>query len=293
MMNAYRELENIYKGSPFHMVGDGFRVMNFIPGSNELAKRLNPFVLLDYNPTFYFPPTDSPYGVGPHPHRGFETVTIAYKGAVAHHDSVGNHGVIEAGDVQWMTAGAGVLHKEYHAPDFAKQGGLLQMVQLWVNLPRLYKSISPGYQALTQQQMGLYHFPKQQGSIKIISGSYYGVQGPARTFSPINLFDLRLVAQGEAILELPSDHNLAILVLEGDITINQQQRAQENELLVFANSPGKVKINSEGQEAVLLVLSAEPLLEPLAHYGPFVMNTREELQQAFSDYYQGKFGYLE
>ena len=291
-MNRYRALENIYKGSPFHMVGNGFRVINFIPGANELARRLNPFVLMDYNPSYYFPPTDSPFGVGAHPHRGFETVTIAYKGAVAHHDSSGNHGVIEAGDVQWMTAGAGILHKEYHAPHFAKQGGLLQMVQLWVNLPELYKSTLPRYQALTQAEMGLYHLPNQQGSIRVIAGNYENVQGPAKTFSPINFFDMRLKAEGEAILELPSDHNVAILVLEGELTINQQQRAQENELLVFENSSGEIKINSE-QAAVLLVLSAEPLLEPIAHSGPFVMNTREELQQAFSDFYQGKFGYLE
>lgn len=292
-MNSYRELETIYKATPTHMVGDGFRVINFIPGNNELAKRLNPFVLLDYNPSFYFPPTDSPFGVGPHPHRGFETVTIAYKGAIAHHDSVGNHGIIEAGDVQWMTAGAGILHKEYHAPHFAKQGGLLQMVQLWVNLPRLYKSAPPAYQALTQQQMGTYNFPNQQGLLKIIAGDYYGVHGPANTFSPINLFDMRLVSHGEAILELPGDHNVAILVLEGEITINQKQSAHDSQLLVFELSPGKIKINSEGKNAVLLVLSAEPLLEPIAHYGPFVMNTRDELQQAFNDFYQGKFGYLE
>ena len=292
-MNAYRELENIYKGSPFHMVGDGFRVMNFIPGSNELAKRLNPFVLMDYNPSFYFPPTATPLGVGAHPHRGFETVTIAYKGAVAHHDSVGNHGIIEAGDVQWMTAGAGILHKEYHAPEFAKQGGVLQMVQLWVNLPRLHKSATPRYQALTQQQMGIYHLPEQQGLVKVIAGTYEDVQGPAKTFSPVNLFNMHLIAQGKATLELPGDHNVAVLILEGDITVNQQQLAHSGELLVFANSSGTIQLNNHDSPAVLLVLSAEPLREPIAHYGPFVMNTQEELQQAFSDFYQGKFGYLE
>ncbi|HHL3493592.1 TPA: pirin family protein [Legionella pneumophila] len=292
-MSLYRELENIYKAGPTHMVGDGFRVINFIPGDSDLAKRLNPFVLLDYNPSFYFPPTDSPFGVGPHPHRGFETVTIAYKGAVAHHDSDGNHGIIEAGDVQWMTAGSGILHKEYHATHFAKQGGLLQMVQLWVNLPALYKNTPPAYQALTKQQMGLYHFSNQQGLLRIIAGNYDGVHGPAKTFTPINLFDMRLLAQSEAILELPSDHNVAILVLEGEITINQNQSAHENQLLVFSLSAGKIKINSEEKNAILLVLSAEPLLEPIAHYGPFVMNTREELQHAFIDFYQGKFGDLE
>lgn len=291
-MNAYRQLERIYKENVFHMVGDGFRVMNFIPGNHDLAKRLNPFILLDYNAPFYFPPTDTPFGVGAHPHRGFETVTIAYQGAVAHHDSVGNHGVIEAGDVQWMTAGAGLLHKEYHAQHVAKQGGVLQMVQLWVNLPRIYKNTPPGYQSLTRQQMGQYQLPNQQGSITIIAGNYAGVQGPAKTFSPVNLLDMRLVAQAEVVLQLPADHNVAILVLEGDLVINQQEHAEENQLLVFANSLGEIKINTKDKPAILLILTAEPLLEPMVHYGPFVMNTQEELQQAYHDFHQGKFGYL-
>ena len=292
-MNRYRELEAIYKGNLFHMVGDGFRVMNLIPGDHDLARRLNPFILLDYNSPFYFPPTDRPFGVGAHPHRGFETVTIAYQGAVAHHDSAGNHGVIETGDVQWMTAGAGLLHKEYHAPHFAKQGGVLQMVQLWVNLPQKNKSATPGYQALTRKQMGQYFLPNQQGSMTIIAGNYANVSGPAKTFSPVNVFDMRLIAQGDAVLELPAEHNVAILVLEGDIIINEQTRAQENQLLVFANNPGVIKLHSNEKPAILLVLTAEPLMESMVHYGPFVMNTQEELQQAYKDYHQGKFGFLD
>lgn len=292
-MKTYRELEAIYKRNTFHMVGDGFRVINFIPGDNDLAKRLNPFILLDYNPPFYFPPTDRPFGVGAHPHRGFETVTIAYQGAVAHHDSFGNHGVIESGDVQWMTAGAGLLHKEYHAPNFARQGGVLQMVQLWVNLPKNSKNATPGYQALTRQQMGQYPLPDQQGTMAIIAGEYADVHGPAKTFSPVNVFDMRLNAQGEAVLELPDNHNVAILVLEGDIMVNEQTRVGESQLLVFANSPGSIKLCSDCTPGVLLVLTAEPLLEPMMHYGPFVMNTQEELQQAYKEYHQGKFGYLD
>ena len=292
-MNSYRELEAIYKGDYFHMVGDGFRVMNMIPGDHDLAKRLNPFILLDYNSPFYFPPTDRPFGVGAHPHRGFETVTIAYQGAVAHHDSAGNHGVIETGDVQWMTAGAGLLHKEYHAPHFAKQGGVLQMVQLWVNLPQKHKSATPGYQALTRKQMGQYSLPNQQGSMTIIAGNYANVHGPAKTFSPVNVLDMHLIVQGEAVLELPANHNVAILVLEGEIIINEQTRAQENQLLVFANNPGEIKLHGNEKPAILLVLSAEPLKEPMIHFGPFVMNTQEELQQAYKDYHEGKFGYLD
>lgn len=292
-MNTFRPIEKSYQGSPFNMVGDGFRVMNFFPNGNHLAERLNPFVLLDYNPAHYFEATETPRGVGAHPHRGFETVTIAYQGAVAHHDSAGHQGIIEAGDVQWMTAGQGVLHKEYHEKIFASQGGLLQMVQLWVNLPSQFKMTQPRYQTLTKQNMKYSELPNHQGTVKVIAGKYAGVKGLACTFTPIHLFDIRLNAGGEIYLDLPARYNTALLILDGALTINQSFPAKQNELIVFENMDGRILIENTGSPATLLLLSAEPLNEPIAHYGPFVMNTKTELQQAMLDFNSGKFGHLD
>lgn len=292
-MNSFRPIESSYRGSHFHMVGDGFRVMNFFPNGHALAQRLNPFVLLDYNPAYYFSATSTPRGVGAHPHRGFETVTIAFQGAVAHHDSAGNQGIIKAGDVQWMTAGSGVLHKEYHEKDYASRGGLFQMVQLWVNLPKRFKMTPPRYQSLVKQDLGQVELADQQGSIRIIAGDYKGIKGPAKTFTSIHLWSIRLVAGGQVQLDLPADYNTALLVLEGELNINQNQPAIQNELVVFENKAGSILLENGQTEALLLLLSAEPLLEPIAHYGPFVMNTQDELQQAIMDFHSGKFGYLD
>lgn len=292
-MNKFRSIENSYQGSPFHMVGDGFRVMNFFPNGNHLAERLNPFVLLDYNPAHYFSATETPRGVGAHPHRGFETVTIAYQGVVAHHDSAGHQGIIEAGDVQWMTAGQGVLHKEYHEKAFASRGGLLQMVQLWVNLPQRFKMTPPRYQTLTKQNLKYSVLPNHQGTVKIIAGEYAGVKGLANRFTPIHLFDIRLNARGQMSLDMPAHYNTALLILEGDLTINQSFVAKQDELIVFENSDGTILIENGKSPATLLLLSAEPLNEPMAHYGPFVMNNKMELQQAMLDFNSGKFGHLD
>ncbi len=292
-MSKFRPIEHRYQVNDFHMVGNGFRVLNFFPNGNSLAQRLNPFVLLDYNPAHYFPPTQVPPGVGAHPHRGFETVTIAYQGSVAHHDSAGNEGVIEAGDVQWMTAGSGVLHKEYHEKEFASRGGLLQMVQLWVNLPEQNKMTAPHYQPLRKQDMGWVTLDNHQGTVKIIAGEYAGIKGPARTHTPINLFDVRLATTGLIHLDLPAHFNTAVLVLEGDVTFNQSDKVSKNNLIVFENAPGKILIENGFNPATVLLLSAESLNEPIAHYGPFVMNTQEQLHQALLDYKSGKFGHLE
>jgi redox-sensitive bicupin YhaK (pirin superfamily) len=291
-VEKFRAIENKYQGSPFNMVGDGFRVMNFFPNGNALAERLNPFILLDYNPAHYFSATNTPRGVGAHPHRGFETVAIAYQGVVAHHDSAGNQGVIEAGDVQWMTAGQGVLHKEYHEKAFASQGGILQMVQLWVNLPKQFKMTKPRYQTLTKQKMKSCVLTNQQGTVKVIAGDYAGIKGLASTFTPIHLFDINLNAEGELALNMPAHFNTALLILEGEITLNQSFPAKQNELIVFKNAEGTILINNSKSQATLLLLSAEPLNEPIAHYGPFVMNTEAELKQAILDFNSGKFGYL-
>ena len=292
-MNKFRAIEKCYQGSPFTMVGDGFRVMNFFPNGNHLAERLNPFVLLDYNPAHYFSATKIPRGVGVHPHRGFETVTMAYQGAVAHHDSAGHHGIIEAGDIQWMTAGQGVLHKEYHEKVFASRGGFLQMVQLWVNLPKQFKMTPPRYQALIKQNIRHSELPNNQGTVRVIAGEYAGVKGLATTFSQINLFDIYLAKKGMMNLDLPGNYNTALLVLEGELTINHSFSVKQNELIVFENMEGTILLENTNAPTKLLLLSAEPLNEPIAHYGPFVMNTKAELEQAMIDFKAGRFGHLD
>ena len=208
-----------------HFVGDGFRVHNFIPGGYRLEMEcMNPFILLDYGAKFYFPPSDHPMGVGVHPHRGFETVTIAYKGRVAHHDSAGNGGVIGAGDVQWMTAASGILHKEYHEKEFSKEGGELHMVQLWVNLPAQFKMSPPKYQGITNDQISKFKLADDAGIVEIIAGEYKDMKGAATTFSPINLFNVKLNKNGKAGFSFPARYNTALLVIEGTITINGTKR---------------------------------------------------------------------
>lgn len=276
-----------------HFVGDGFRVHNFIPGGYHLdMQRMDPFIMFDYNSKFYFPPTDRPKGVGVHPHRGFETVTIAYKGKVAHHDSTGNSGVIGEGDVQWMTAASGVLHKEYHEENFSKEGGDFQMVQLWINLPAKYKMSDPKYQGITNRQMGRYTLENNQGSVEVIAGAYRDVKGPASTFTPIHMYNLTLNEEGKALFSFPAHYNTALLVLEGSILVNGEEKAGTDRFVLFENKGEDFTVEAFNS-AKVLVLSGEPIKEPIAAHGPFVMNYKAELLQAFEDYNMGKFGYLE
>ncbi len=275
-----------------HFVGDGFRVHNFIPGAFRMSmERMDPFILMDYNSKFYFPPSDTPRGVGVHPHRGFETVTIAYKGKVAHHDSAGNSGVIGEGDVQWMTAASGILHKEYHEAGFSKMGGNFQMVQLWVNLPAKDKMSAPKYQGITRDQIPKFQLPDKQGEVEVIAGKYQDVEGAATTFSPIHLLNVRLEKDAEANFSFPSHFHTALLVIEGEVKINDAEDAPVDHLVVFENQ-GEAFVVRASEKSVVLVLSGEPLNEPIASHGPFVMNTREELLKAFQDFNSGKFGYL-
>ena len=291
-MKPYRPIEEILNPSPAHMVGDGFRVVNYNPGGHAINKRMSPFFLLDYNTEVNFPGTEKPRGVGVHPHRGFETVTIAYKGTVAHHDSAGNSGVIHADEVQWMTAGSGVLHKEYHEKNYARQGGPFQMVQLWVNLPKIHKMTAPAYQSILHSDKGVVRLDDNMGTVFIIAGSYLGAKGPATTFSPLNLFDIRLNEKGIVSFNLPAEHNMGLLVIEGDIIVNEKQTMSSDQYVQFTNAPGEVIIQAN-KSSKLLLLSGAPINEPVAAYGPFVMNTVEEIQQAIDDLNKGKFGALE
>lgn len=288
-----KPIEQIIAPPPTYMVGNGFKVHNFFPSGTNLAiDRMSPFFLMDYNSKWNVPPSTKPRGVGVHPHRGLETVTIAYKGRIAHHDSVGNADVIGEGDVQWMTAGGAVLHKEYHELEFSKAGGIMQMVQLWVNLPAEHKFTPAAYQPITRNQMGKFALPNGGGTVEVIAGNFNGTQGPARSFTPIELYNARLQHGGELSLSLPQNFNTALLVVEGSIEVNGAANVPTDHLVVFKNEGEVIRVKAT-EPSILLVMSGEPIREPIAARGPFLMNTMVEIQQAFNDYYEGKFGYLE
>ncbi len=286
-----RSIEAIIAPPPPHMVGDGFRVHSFFPGGPIDKKRMSPFFLLDYNAKMEFSPRQEPRGVGVHPHRGFETVTLAYHGRIAHHDSSGNSGVIGAGDVQWMTAASGLLHKEYHEETFSRQGGLFQMVQLWVNLPAAYKMSAPKYQELTNNQFGKHQLPDNAGIVEVIAGDYEGTKGPASTFTPMHVMNLRLNKSGKADLRFPAGYNTGLLIVEGTVTVNGSE-APTDHFILFKNDGEEINLEAK-DDAVILALSGEPINEPIAQYGPFLMNKWEELEQAINDVSAGKFGVLE
>jgi len=290
-MSTQKTIEAIIAPPAPHMVGDGFRVHGFFPGGKIDKKRMSPFFLMDYNSKVDFAPTDQLRGVGVHPHRGFETVTIAYHGRIAHHDSAGNSGVIGQGDVQWMTAAAGLLHKEYHEQSFSKAGGLFQMVQLWVNLPAKDKMSAPKYQEITNAVMGKYKVADDKGVVEVIAGEYNGTKGPASTFTPIQVYNARLKEHAKIELNFPATYNTGILVVEGSAVINGQVAATDH-FVLFKNDGEQILIEA-GEDAVLLVLSGEPINEPIAQYGPFLMNTWDELETAIKDVSAGKFGVLE
>jgi redox-sensitive bicupin YhaK (pirin superfamily) len=290
---SIKKIEVIVPPREPHFVGDGFRVHNFIPSAYRLdMHRMDPFIMLDYNSRFYFPPSDKPKGVGVHPHRGFETVTIAYKGRVAHHDSAGGGGIIGEGDVQWMTAASGVLHKEYHEETFSKEGGEFQMVQLWVNLPTKYKMSNPKYQAIANREMSIVKLENNSGLVEIISGEYQRIKGPANTFTPITMLNVKLNSHGEAEFNFPAHFNTALLVIDGEIQVNETAVVPADHFLLFENEGEQFTIKGL-KDSTVLVLSGEPINEPIAAHGPFVMNTRQELVQAFQDFQNGMFGFLE
>jgi redox-sensitive bicupin YhaK (pirin superfamily) len=288
-----RSVELITQPTTPHFVGDGFRVHNFIPSQEGLSmQRMDPFIMLDYNSPHHFAPSVRPKGVGVHPHRGFETVTIAYKGRIAHHDSSGGGGIIGEGDVQWMTAGSGVLHKEYHEEEFSKKGGLFQMVQLWVNLPSEHKMTNPGYQAIKNDSIPKVSKDEGRVEVEVIAGKFEEERGAAHTFSPIYLYNIRMKSGGELELDLPENFNTSFLVLEGKVKLNGQEVLEQNQLALMKNEEGEIGVQAM-EDSLVLLLSGKPLAEPIAAHGPFVMNTRAELMQAFRDFEAGKFGYLD
>ena len=291
---AIKAISHIIPPRNPHFVGDGFRVQNFIPSAYGLdMARMSPFIMLDYNAPFHFLATDTPRGVGVHPHRGFETVTLAYQGAVAHHDSGGNSGIIGPGGVQWMTAAAGVLHKEYHEANFAKKGGMFQMVQLWVNLPAAHKMSPPKYQGFNQEDIPSVALENNGGHIQVVAGQYQDTKGAAETFTEVHLFTAYLNPKGQATFSFPATHNTAILVLSGSVKIvGHEEDILDNHFVLFENEGEDFTITAL-EKAQLLILSGAPIHEPIAAQGPFVMNTKEEINQAIRDFHTGGFGVLE
>jgi len=273
-----------------HWVGDGFPVRTLF-FYQQLGKEMSPFLMLDLAGPTEFPPTNERKGVGTHPHRGFETVTIVYEGGVSHKDSTGQGGTIGPGDVQWMTAGSGILHQEFHSDAFAKQGGIFQMVQLWVNLPAKHKMTPPTYQEILSQSIPEIQLSNSSGSIRVIAGEYEGQVGPAKTFTPMNVFDIRLKKGEEHVLPAPNGWNASVVVLRGALESAGERGAvaQDAKMLIFSQDGQDIKVKAL-EDTVALLLSGEPIAEPIVGYGPFVMNTREEINQAISDFNQGAFG---
>ena len=276
-------------GNPnMHWVGDGFPVRSLFSYSQH-GQAISPFLLLDYAEPRNFDPSEQPRGVGQHPHRGFETVTIVYDGEVAHRDSTGQGGVIGPGDVQWMTAAGGIIHEEFHSPAFSKAGGPFRMVQLWVNLPAKDKMATPGYQSIRDADIPSVDLPDGAGKVRVIAGEYDGARGPARTFTPVNVWDMRLNRDASIQLDLPEGHNAAIVVLTGHVTIGGTQAAGEAEVVLLGKEGAGTTIDADG-DSMLLVLTGEPIDEPIVGYGPFVMNSETEIRQAIDDFNSGQFG---
>ncbi|HEV8114066.1 MAG TPA: pirin family protein [Planctomycetota bacterium] len=278
----------LFRPRSTHMVGDGFHVRNLFP-SNDLGEQISPFLLLDYAGPTQFGPTDTPRGVGEHPHRGFETVTIVYQGELEHRDSAGNSGKLAPGDVQWMTAASGVVHEEKHERNFAAKGGTMQMVQLWVNLPKRAKMSRPRYQEITSARIPVVDLAGGAGSVRVIAGECQGIRGPAETVTPVNVWDVRL--SGSASFDLPAGHNAAIVVLEGEVSVEGSAPVGEASMALLSTEGTGVSVAAT-KPAKVLVLSGEPLGEPVVSSGPFVMNTGAEIYQAIKDYQSGRMGHL-
>ncbi|MBY6239768.1 pirin family protein [Methylosinus sp. Sm6] len=283
-----RKILGVYSAPRAHWVGDGFPVRSLI-SPHAFGEPISPFLLLDHAGPHVFAPATTPRGVGPHPHRGFETVTIVYSGEVEHRDSTGAGGVIGPGDVQWMTAAAGVLHDEFHSRAFTAAGGAMEMAQLWINLPAAHKKAAPHYQAIRAEDIPTVELPNGAGALRVIAGRYDGRDGPARSYTPLDVWDLRLTAGGHVELVLPEGHTLAVVVLAGAIEIGGAATARDDEVVLLDRTGGGVSL-AAATDAKALILSGAPLGEPVAAHGPFVMNTQEELRQAFADFESGGFG---
>lgn len=287
-MSVHKNIDQVMNASSTHMVGDGFKVRPYIHSS--IWEEVSPFLMLDYFAPWELSPTDVPRGVDVHPHKGFETVTILWEGALAHEDSSGGKGVIHAGDVQWMTAGSGILHKEFHEQNFSNNGGVLHGAQLWVNLPSKYKNESPAYQDIFAKDIPVVKLDEGEGYVRVIAGNFKGTKGPARTFTRIQIFDVHASAGGKTTLSLEEGDTAALLILQGTALVKDKV-VREGDMIVFEKAGNLIDVEANNELHALL-LSGEPIDEPIAAYGPFVMNTKEEIQLAIVDYHAGKFGVL-
>jgi len=285
-----KNILGVYSNPNQHWVGDGFPVRSLF-SYDTLGEHVSPFLLLDYAGPKWFDPAPKPRGVGQHPHRGFETVTIVYDGEVEHRDSTDEGGIIGPGDVQWMTAAGGILHEEFHSRAFTRTGGPFRMVQLWVNLPAKDKMSAPGYQSIRDADIPSVDLADGAGRVRVIAGDFYGHKGPARTFTPINVWDVRLNRDASVTLDLPEGHTAAIVVLSGHIVVNGAQAAGEAEMALLDRDGAGVTVDASG-DAVVLVLTGEPIDEPIVGYGPFVMNSEAEIKQAIADFNGGRFGQI-
>jgi redox-sensitive bicupin YhaK (pirin superfamily) len=285
-----KKLQRVQRSTERHWVGDGFPVRTLF-GYSNLGATISPFLMLDYAGPMEFQPTTKRHGVGGHPHRGFETVTIVYSGEVEHRDSSGGGGKIGPGDVQWMTAASGLVHEEFHGRDFARHGGTLEMVQLWVNLPTKDKMSRPRYQSISNDQIPTLSLPGNQGSIRVIAGKFGGLTGPARTFTPIHVWDLRLTNEQPIDLAVPEGYTTLLVVLKGSVYVNNSETIDAAAVGLFDRTGDHIRIDS-AQNATALLLAGEPIDEPIVGSGPFVMNNAEEIRQAMVDYQSGKMGHI-
>ena len=285
-----KKILGLYSAPAQHWVGDGFPVRSMFSHDSH-GKLLSPFLLLDYASPTQFTPTDRRRGVGEHPHRGFETVTIVYQGEVEHRDSTGSGGHIGPGDVQWMTAASGILHEEFHSQEFSRTGGTIEMVQLWVNLPAKDKMTEPRYQTVLNQDIPTVALPEGVGTVRVIAGEFAGHRGPARTFTPIDIWDVRLNQGKSAKFSLQEGHTLALIVLHGTVMVNETQIAREAQMVLLDRAGSEVSIEAN-TDATVLLLGGEPIEEPIVGYGPFVMNTQAEIAQAIEDFNNGRFGQM-
>ncbi|MBL8539705.1 MAG: pirin family protein [Betaproteobacteria bacterium] len=283
-----KRILGVYESPRSHWVGDGFPVRTLF-SYDTMGAHLSPFLMLDYAGPAHFAPAARPRGVGVHPHRGFETVTIVYQGELEHRDSTGSGGRIGAGDVQWMTAASGILHEEFHSTEFTRTGGTLEMVQLWVNLPARDKRAAPGYQTLLDRDIPRVDLPGAAGSVRVIAGAFDGRRGPARTFTPMEVWDVRVKQGSRVEFDVPEGHTAALVVLRGSARVNDGEPARDGQMVVLARDGGGICVEAMSETTILLLAGA-PIDEPISGYGPFVMNTRAEIRQAIDDFNGGRFG---
>lgn len=287
-----KTISHVYQGTAPYFVGDGFRVSNYIPGVNNYAgNELSPFILLDYNEPHKFAPSQKKRGVGEHPHRGFETVSISYQGEVEHRDSTGAGGIIRDGEVQWMTAAGGLMHEEFQSENFARNGGVQHFIQLWVNLPAKHKMDKPHYQAITRDMISEFSIDNNGSVARIIAGDFKGVKGAAKTYTPIEMYDLRLTKGSQISFDVPLQHNAMLLVTKGSITVSASEKLGHKDFAVFNNDGETIDILAS-EDSMIFFISGEPINESIARYGPFVMNTKAEIIQAMEDVNSGKFGVI-